>query len=76
MSKTDAYIRVTCDTCGVEEEVEMNYAYDDYSGKNGCYVDPFKGDGKAHAEGIGDFHEIDEDTHICDDCKENQDDED
>lgn len=37
MSLSDAYIRVFCDGCGEEEEIELPFVYRDYSGRNGYY---------------------------------------
>jgi len=37
MSTTDAFVRVICDACGDEEEAELPFVYDSFSGANGHY---------------------------------------
>ena len=39
MSISDAYVRVVCNECGYEEEVELPYIYHSYSGESGQYDD-------------------------------------
>lgn len=59
---SDAFVRVTCDLCGNEEECELPFVYPTLSGNNGRYDhdNPRLPKGwKARAYG----------THWCDECE-------
>lgn len=67
----DAYLEVTCDGdgCGEVANVPMEFAYLDYTGKNGYYDHE---DSKIEAKLVEDFEwiVIDGKHYCCEDCAE------
>jgi hypothetical protein len=67
MSRSDAEIRVMCDTCQTEEVWEPEFVYRDFSGANG-YYDTSNGAFRRWCESAG--WKTDDDTDTCADCLE------
>lgn len=67
MPVSDAYVDVTCDECGDKEQVQLEYRYLDYSGRNGYYDDE-----GVWSNLVSEGWEVDEDANrcVCPECVE------